>query len=247
MSFDLRSSRVAQTAQVAGVAVRYSFYIAGAFVFAVISMAVLTVWGRVAQVSGEPAQPTLQLTAAEFAKLQPMARSIKSPGGWQETLQYGQLHDRDLDFTLTMDLPKDPDRALPRDFQREMLDLRPIAGGATSYPEAYYDLETRFGPVRASRFQIKTDGRVKLCLSYLSRFETSALTYKGWFCEANGAKPSAYWLACLLDKVTLKGPLPSSPAHAFFSEKAGRSPRCAADPVSQSTDTRAPRPLKRLL
>ncbi len=228
-------------------AIRYSFYAAGAFVFAVISMAVLTVWGRVSQIGGEPSQPAMQITAPEFARLKPAARSTKFSSGWQETLQFGQLHDRDLDFTLLVNLPKDPDRALPRDFSREMAELRPITGGSTTYPEAFYDLETRFGPVRATRFQINTDGRIKLCMSYLSRFESSALSYKGWFCEANGAKPSAYWLACVLDKLSLKGPLPSQPAQAFFDQRAARSPRCSADPVSQTIDTGARRPLKRLV
>lgn len=247
MSFDFQSPKVAQTAQYAGAAIRFSFYIAGTIVFAIIAMASVTIWSRISQFGGAPAQPMLQLSAPEFAKLQPLARSVKSSGGWQETLQYGQLHDRDIDFTLIVDLPKDPSRASPHDFRREMADLRPLANAATTYPEAYYDLETRFGPVRAARFQIKTDGRIKLCMSYLSRFETSAFAYKGWFCEANGAKPSAYWLACLLDKVSLKGPLPSEPAQAFFAQRASRSARCTADPVTQTTDTSPRRPLKRLV
>lgn len=244
MPFDLQAS---QTARHAGALARFSFYVTGTLVFGVVAVAVLTVWNKLSAFGVDPSQPVIQLSVPELAKVTPQARATKSGFGWHELVQFGQLHDRDADFTLAVEMPKESSRVLPREFRREMGDLRQLSHATFSYPEAYYDLETRFGPVRAARFQIKADGRFKLCMGYVSRFETGALAFKGWYCEANGGKPSPYGLACLIDKVTVKGPLPSEAAQAFFLQRAARGPRCTADPVTQTTDTSPRKPLKRLV
>ena len=83
-------------------------------------------------------------------------------------------------------------------------------------------------------------------MSYLSRFDTTAVYIKGWYCEASGARPNFHTLACMLDRVTLKGVLPTAAAQSFFEERMKRSARCSAEPVSQTTDTRPPRPPRRL-
>lgn len=143
-------------------------------------------------------------------------------------------------------MPSDPNQAQVRDYAWQMSDLRPLARTTYSGSTTYYDLETRFGPVRAANFQINSDGQTKLCVSYLSRFETLSLFYKGWFCEASGARPNFTKLACILDRLTLNGPLPSAPAQVFFDERIRRPARCSASPVSQTTDTRPSRPARRL-
>ena len=59
------------------------------------------------------------------------------------------------------------------------------------------------GPVRAREFRVNADGRTKLCLAYLSRFETTSVYLKGWTCEASGFNPGVYDLACNLDSLVL--------------------------------------------
>ena len=103
-------------------------------------------------------------------------------------------------------------------------------------------------PLRAGarcQLQINSDGQINR-VSYLNRFDTDAVYLKGWMCEASGARPNFHTLACTLDRITLKGVLPTAAAQNFFEERMKRSPRCSAEPVSQTTDTRPPRPPRRL-
>ena len=84
----------------------------------------------------------------------------------------------------------------------------------------------------------------KLCLAFLSRFETPYVYLKGWVCEASGAQPSASSLACLINRMTFDRPLTSLDADAFMRRGLSRGSYCQATPVSQTTDTRRhiPRP-----
>lgn len=232
----------------AGRAVRYSFYIAGTVAFAFIAIAIVRVSSFFGQPSSVSSKASFQVNAPQLAQLSPTANSARFSGGWQDTLQYGQVYDRNTDFTLVINMPSDPGTPKVRDYSSEMSSLRPLLRSAYMGMGAttYYDLETRFGPVRAANFQINSDGQTKLCVSYLSRFDTTAVYLKGWYCEASGARPNFHTLACMIDRITLKGVLPTAAAQTFFEERMKRSPRCSAEPVSQTTDTRPPRPPRRL-
>lgn len=245
MSFD--HNRIATAGNYAGKAVRYSFYIAGTVMFALIAIGALRISSFFRPPSVTHNKATFQITSSDFARLSPTSTSAKFNTGWQEVLQYGRIHDRDTDFTLVVSMPANPDTPVIRDYSSEMSSLRPLL--RTTYMGAttdYYDLETRFGPVRAASFQANSDGQIKLCASYLSRFDTTAVYLKGWLCEASGARPNFHALACLLDRVTLKGALPTPAAQSFFEDRMKRPGRCSADPVSQTTDTRPPRRPRRL-
>jgi hypothetical protein len=119
---------------------------------------------------------------------------------------------------------------------RDVRSLRPMR--AVSMPN-YYDLETRFGDVCAADMRAETDGRWKLCLSFLSRFDTPHIYLAGWYCDASGAKPSANALACALDRLVLDKPLASKEADAFVRAHMTRPTTCSATPVSQTVDTRS--------
>lgn len=131
-----------------------------------------------------------------------------------------------------------PRFVLGRDFVREMQDIRPIIEARAMLTTTYYDLETRFGEVRAADLNVDADGRRKLCLAFLSRYDTPSLALKGWYCQANGARPNTQQLACILDSLTLDAPLASSEADAFVRSRMARRPLCSATPVSQTVDTR---------
>lgn len=244
MSFD--ADRLSNASAYAGKAVRYSYYIAGTVAFAVIAILLIRVSNFFSGPSNVSATASLQINAPELKRLTPTASSAKIYAGWQQILQYGQVYDRDTDFTLVVSMPSSPGVPQVRDYSFEMSSLRPLIRSAYIGTSTYYDLQTRFGPVRAASFQVNADGQIKLCVSYLSRFDTDAVTLKGWMCEASGARPSFYTVACLIDRMTLKGILPTAAAQAFFEDRMKRSPRCSAEPVSQTTDTRPPRPPRRL-
>jgi hypothetical protein len=233
----------------AGTAIRYSFYIAGTVVFALIAVGLVSLSNFFSQPSRVTTKASFQINASELNRLASTANSARFNAGWQEILQYGQVYDRNTDFTLVVNMPSNPDTPVIRDYSSEMSSLRPLLRSAyTGMGQAttYYDLETRFGPVRAANFQINSDGQTKLCVSYLSRFDTTAVSLKGWYCEASGARPNFHTLACMIDRISLKGVLPTVAAQTFFEERMKRSPRCSAEPVSQTTDTRPPRPPRRL-
>lgn len=213
---------------------------------ALIGIVVMRVTSFFDQPSSVSAKASFQVNAPELTRLTPRANSARFNAGWQEILQYGQVYDRNTDFTLVINMPSNPDTPVVRDYSSEMSSLRPLLRTSYIGSTTYYDLQTRFGPVRAANFQVNSDGQIKLCVSYLSRFETTAVYLKGWYCESSGARPNFHTLACMLDKITLKGVLPTASAQSFFEERMKRSARCSAEPVSQTTDTRPARPPRRL-
>jgi len=244
----LNQHRISTIGSYAGTTVRYAFYAVGTLVLAMIGIVLAQVWSFFGQPSRVSTTPSLQIASSDLARLPSSGNTAKFNAGWQEVLQYGRIHDRNTDFTLVVTMPARPDVPTVRDYSSEMSSLRPLLR-STYYSSAattYYDLETRFGPVRAANFQINADGRTKLCVSYLSRFDTAALYLKGWLCEANGARPNFHSLACMLDRITLNGALPSAAAQGFLEERMKRPARCTAEPVSQTTDTRPPRRPRRL-
>jgi hypothetical protein len=222
-----------------------SFYIAGTVVFAVVAIAALRVSSFFGQPSSVSTRTSFQINTPKLTRTAAAASTSRFNAGWQEIVQHGQVYDRDTDFTLVVTMPAHPGVPQVHDYSSEMASLRPLIRSTFMGATTYYDLETRFGPVRAANFQINADGRIKLCVSYLSRFDTDALRYKGWLCEADGARPNLTALACILDRITLKNPLPTTAAQTFFDDRVARPPRCSAEPVSQTTDTRRPRPPRR--
>jgi hypothetical protein len=245
MSFE--RGHIETASKYAGKAVRYSFYAVGTIVLALIGTTIIRVSNFFDQPTRVSTKASFEITSPDITRLASTRNSAKFNAGWQETVQYGQVYDRNTDFTLVVNMPSNPDTPVVRDYSSEMSSLRPLL--RTAYMGAvsnYYDLQTRFGPVRAANFQINSDGQTKLCVSYLSRFDTTAVYIKGWYCEASGARPNFHTLACMIDRITLKGVLPTAAAQSFFEERMKRSARCSAEPVSQTTDTRPPRPPRRL-
>ena len=245
MSFE--RGHIETASKYAGKAVRYSFYAVGTIVLALIGTTIIRVSNFFDQPTRVSTKASFEITSPDITRLSSTRNSAKFNAGWQETVQYGQVYDRNTDFTLVVNMPSNPDTPVVRDYSSEMSSLRPLLrtaymGGVSNY----YDLQTRFGPVRAANFQINSDGQTKLCVSYLSRFDTTAVYIKGWYCEASGARPNFHTLACMIDRITLKGVLPTAAAQSFFEERMKRSARCSAEPVSQTTDTRPPRPPRRL-
>jgi hypothetical protein len=193
------------------------------------------------------AGPRLQIGADALSRRPQVHRAENHPQGWIESLQFGQLYDRDVDMTILMIAPTEAYQTLARNYASEIGGLRQISSRTYLPAAAFYDLETRFGSIRASEFGVNSDGRVKLCISYLSRFDSPAFYLKGWYCEANGARPSFSAVACILDQLTLKQPLRSAEATAFLTARMKQPARCYAEPVSQTTDTSPRRPLQRLI
>ena len=178
MPFDQRQLSAAGT--YAGRAIRVSFYIAGTVIFALIAIVLLRVSSFFNQPSSVSTRTSFQINSPDITRRPAKSSAAHFSGGWQEILQHGQIYDRDTDFTLVVNMPSNPDTPVVRDYSHEMSTLRPLLrtaymGGISNY----YDLQTRFGPVRAANFQTYADGRIKLCVSYLWRFDTDAVYLKG--------------------------------------------------------------------
>src|SRR6185369_7814498 len=114
------------------------------------------------------------------------------------TRHYGRQYDRGTNLTVTLAVrpPIGSSVRLAPTFAevRSQLSNSYYGSGTT-----HYDLETRFGPIRASENRVNADGLIKPCLAFQSRFETAAVRLYGTYCEAAGSKPIAHRLACLLD------------------------------------------------
>ena len=220
-----------------GAVIRYSFYLLGAIVFGFIAFGAILVWNArtVIDVNDTPA---FHLASSHLQRL-PTTTQVISSGiyGRAEIRQYGQLYNRDVDFTVALIMPKNG-TPMTRELGQQLRDIRPMRAARASFGTIYYDLDTRFGPVRATEMRVDSDGQWKQCLGFLSRLETFSVYFTGWYCDQSGAKPSPDRLACILDKLTLDKDLSSKEATAFLRERLQRGSLCSATPVSQTTDTR---------
>lgn len=228
---------VVATVSVAGIMVRYGFYLVGAVVLALIGITITTAWGWRARTID--AKPAFRIAAPELARLPLRSKVILSWHGRIEARHYGQIYDRDMDFTVALIMPPSGSAKITLDGLPDVLDIKPLRNRRLVSNAFNHDLETRFGALRATDVRVEIDGRWKQCLTYQSRFATDAVVLAGWYCDASGAKPSPDRLACLLDRLVLDAPLESREADSFMREQGSRAARCSASPVSQTIDTRS--------
>jgi hypothetical protein len=223
----------------AGTFVRYAFYAVALLVLTLVGLGIMVAFSyrqQVVQVA-----PAFRLAAPELNALAARTEVITSGRiGRAETRHYGQLYDRDRDLTVVMVTPP-KDSSLDRDFVQEVRTIAALRNSRVSLLPTYYDLQTRFGSVRAAEMHADVDGQRKLCLAFLSRFDTPAVYLKGWLCEASGVRASPDGLACLLNRLVLDIPLADGDADAFMRARIARPGACWAAPVTQTTDTRPPR------
>ena len=233
----ISQKNVVATVTAAGIIVRYGFYLVGAITLALIAIAITTIWGWRARTID--AKPAFRIAAPELARLPVRSKVILSWHGRVETRHYGQIYDRDMDLTVALIMPPNDRARITIDGLPDIPDIKPLRNRRVVSNTFNYDLETRFGPLRATDVRVDTDGRWKQCLTYYSRFPSESVVLAGWYCDASGTKPSADRLACLLDRLVLDASLESREADLFMREQSVRTARCSASPVSQTVDTRA--------
>ena len=221
----------------AGAVIRYSFYLFGALVFGTILYFINFLSDfRPKKVDTSPA---FQLSSGYLDRLPVNAQVVTSGRfGRMELLEHGAVRDRDVNLTIAMGIPP-KDAILTRDSMPQLTEISVLRRARMVFSSAYHDLDTRFGAARATEMRVESDGQWKQCLSFASRFDTTAVYFVGWFCDASGAKPSPDRLACILDKITLTKELASKEADDFMRAKIGKGALCSATPVSQTTDTRS--------
>ena len=234
----LRAGHVTTAVTGVGIIIRYSFYLFGAIVFAMIAYGMSFVWtGRTKVVVDQ--DTVFRMTSSDLARLSVKTTMIDGYwGGRMEARQYGNLHDRDTDASFFLVTPRQA-VAVERYFGQEILDLPRLKTSRVSLSQRYYDMETRFGSVRAADLNVNSDGFIKQCIVFLTRFDSNAVYMKGWLCEASGAKPSADKLACMIDRMVIEKPMASKTAETFLRARMAKPASCSAIPVSQTTDTRA--------
>lgn len=218
-----------------GIVIRYSFYLIGALVLGMIGIAIISFYEGRNKTVDEKA--SFRLAAQHLARLPVRSQIVTGRQfGRLELQQYGAMHDRDVNLSIAMGFPP-PSALVTRDSMPQLSSLMPRTM-RTVMSTTHYDLETRFGPARATDLRIESDGQWKQCLAFASRFDTTAVYLMGWFCDASGAKPSAATLACTLDRFALDRDTESKEANAFLRERIARPASCSAVPVSQTIDTR---------
>jgi hypothetical protein len=221
---------------VAGVVIRYGFYLVGAFVLGGLGLMMLAAWNY--QPKAVNAAPLLRVTAPALAHLA-ISGHVVSSGRWGriEVRQYGRLHNRDTDLAVVMIQPP-KGIGMGTEFVQDLRDVNLLRGARAILMPNHYDLETRFGEFRATDMRVDADGRWKNCLAFRSRLDIPSVYFTGWYCDGTGAKPSANALACMLDRIVFDGELASREADAFLRARMARSPLCSAEPVTQTTDMR---------
>lgn len=222
-----------------GTFIRYGFYFVAAVVLGMIGLVLIWILNtRVKTVDGKPA---FHLADSSIAKL-PVSSQIVTGGtvGRVEMIHYGTPHNRSTDLTIAMVLP--PIGVVAESQLGVSLRGTGLLGNIRSVMlPNFYDLETRFGPVRAMEMRIDADGLWKQCLAFQSRFDNPAVYLTGWSCDATGSQPSASALACTLDTFRTDGNLASTEADSFMRARMNQPANCSAQPVSQTYDTRVHR------
>jgi hypothetical protein len=219
---------------VAGVVIRYGFYLIGAVVLGAIGLVILSAWRFVPKPVDDP--PAFRIASSSLAQLAVSGHVVSGKLGRYEVLQYGRLNNRDVDLAVVMVLPL-KGIGMGTEFVQDLRDVNLLRLSRAVMSSTYYDLETRFGEFRATDMRVDTDGRWKNCLAFRSRFDSPAVYLTGWYCDATGAKPGAEMLACLLDRFVLDAPLASKEADAFVRARMARAAYCSGERVTQTTDT----------
>jgi hypothetical protein len=226
---------------VSGTFFRYAFYAAGTLAFGLIAFAIIKVsnFMSLTRIKTINDAASFRIVERGFTKLLTQSKVTSGAAvGRIEVLHYGRLHDRTANLSIALILPPKPDDRLVRpDFATIRTTLAMNATNSAPAGTMRYDLETRFGPVRATEIRVNADGLIKPCLLFYSRFETDAVRLMGAMCEADGSKPSPHALACVLDGLVLDIRLPTEAADKFLREHMKQRARCTATPVSQTIDT----------
>ncbi|MBK5959399.1 hypothetical protein CCR97_14455 [Rhodoplanes elegans] len=233
-------SPVGAVVSTAGVMIRYGFYLVGLLVLGLIGLVIL--WVSSFQVTRSDDQPSFRLADPSLERLGGRGLVATSRGiGRVEIRQYGNVLARDQDLTVA--LVQAPSNWFGEtDFRGEMRTMPVARQFSGQFGRNHWDLETRYGDLRAVDATFFSDGLRKPCFVFLSRFSTTAVYLKGWYCEADGSRPSAARLACLIDRLVLDRALPAKDADAFLRARMVNSPRCSASPLVQTTDPRGPNP-----
>jgi len=227
-----------------GTLIRFAFYAAGLLAFGLISLSISRVFNAVSfySVNAVDEVPSFRLVDGELARLSMQAK-VTNGGmiGRIETRHYGQPHDRNTNLTITLTMPPKAGTGTTNTFAevRNALAMSAYTNMTSGYGSPRHDLEAMFGPVRAAETRITADGLIKPCLTFQSRFATEAVRLEGSYCEATGAKPSPYRLACILDGLMLDARLASAEADAFLRGRMAQRPYCTSTPVSQTMDTQS--------
>ena len=220
---------------IAGIAIRYGFYVIGTIVLAMIGIGLLSLWRLPPKAIEAP--PAFRIAASEFARHSVNGHVVSgSKLGRVEVLQYGHLSNRGSDLAVVLIMPP-KGSSMGAQFVQDLKDTNLLRLKRAQLTQMHYDLDTRFGEYRATEMRIDTDGRWKQCLAYRSRFDTASVYLTGWYCDASGSKPSADSLACILDRLVIERDLVAKEADAFLRARMAKPARCQAAPVTQTTDT----------
>jgi hypothetical protein len=220
--------------------IQYSYYLIGALVLGMIGLAFLSVYSGRAKKVDE--RPSFRLHVEHLARLPLRSQVVAGTRlGRIETYEYGAIHHRDVNLALAVGFPP-KDAIVMRDSMPRLSDIKLLGNARVVYSSTHYDLDTRFGAVRATDIRVDSDGQWKQCLAFVSRFDTTSVYLMGWYCDPSGAKPSAGKLACTLDRLEVDSPLASREADAYLRERVARPATCSAWPVTQTIDTTSRRP-----
>jgi hypothetical protein len=220
----------------AGKMIRYGFYLVGALFFGGLGLLTLSFWSDLPRPNDAP--PALRLAAPGLASL-PMTGHVVEGGrlGRIEVRQYGRLNSREVDLALVAVMPP-RGIGMGTEFVQDLRSVNLLRNARALMLPTHYDLETRFGELRATEMRVDTDGRWKQCLAFRSRLDIAAIYLTGWYCDGSGSKPGAHALACMLDRLTLDAPLASKEADQFLRARMARAATCSAEQVTQTIDVR---------
>ena len=120
MTFELNRTTIQSATRTATSFARFSFYAAGIFGFVSLGLLASWIWTRLpGYVPGVKSEPVFQVRASVLAHRPQTLKAETNSYGWMQSLQYGQLYDRDADLTMVMIVPHERYQTLTRDYAAE--------------------------------------------------------------------------------------------------------------------------------
>jgi hypothetical protein len=192
-------------------------------------LAIFCLVGYLSYLQHRAADPAaMRLADPELVSLPTRSHIASDVGhGRLEVRDYGFLDSPSPDATLIMEIATNG-QASSHDFLQELRSLDPVRNATRATMAATYDVQTRFGNFLAIEVQIDMVGRWKDCIAFFSRFDTTAVQIKGWYCSSVGERPDGDRLACALDGLTIDTPLVSAAADTFMRQHMARPSFCSA-------------------
>lgn len=155
------------------------------------------------QQKGVPPALTLENTA--FANVPSQFTSLlHNDGSKSDWAVAGSITAASANLVIMINRTTEPSKP-PFPLKRNLADFSELKFVSVKFQDPFYSMTTRFGELRAVRFEVDADGIRKTCIGF-HRPESSTVPVKGFACFPNAADATPEKLACTIEQIRFVKP-----------------------------------------